>query len=114
MRAIWNAQGWDRRRRATLKGVPLSGIIVPGRKVRATASDSFGPLTFERFRTAYIDEFKRRLSSLRSRERVFLGEKVDGYDVELKLRRIGRRIRPRSNAFYGTASLLRNRFGAQD
>jgi hypothetical protein len=98
MRLLWNAENWDRKRPNTIKGVSY-----------LPASD-----LFERFRSAYIAEANRHLAILRSRERCWLGEKVDGLDVEYRLRHIAGLIRPRKKlAFYGRASSLKYRFGAQ-
>jgi hypothetical protein len=113
MRAILVAQQWDRRRRETLKGVPTSGFSYKHGRHRL-ATDSMDAETFGRFRAAYIVESKRILAVLKSRERCWLGERVDGLDVEYQLRHIARLIRPRTRlAFYGRASSLRRRFGAQ-
>jgi hypothetical protein len=112
MRAIAIAKEWDRNRRASLKGIHRSGLQIAGRKTTRLETDSLSPAEFERFRTAYIAENRRRLSSLKSRERCWLGETVDGLHVEYRLRHLARRIRPRSRvAFYGRATALRRKFG---
>jgi hypothetical protein len=112
-RAIATAQSWDPRRPETLSAVPKSGMFTADGRSLGLVSDQIDAAMFKRFRASYIAEHRRRLGSLRARERVWRGEQIESLDVERQLTRIARRLRPSSKtAFHGRATLLRKRFGS--
>ncbi len=111
------AKGWDRSRRETLKGIPRSGTIEidPNWRRRPRVllfSDGWDAEQFERFRKAWIAEFRLRLTDLKVREQHRGGRNVDGLTVEYHLRRlVGLIRRKKAGKFYCWATPLTRKFG---
>jgi len=84
------------------------------RRLRILISHGWQAAQFERFRAAWIAEYRRRLLDLKSREQRRHGRDVDGMTVERHLTRLMRLIRPkRSGRFRNWATPLSRRFGRE-